>query len=391
MYYFIGMGLFYKTTSIEFQEFGEVFTETSFKNDMSSDRDYITVSNKPIDFLLKSSDNTYFRIKEGIAIVIVTNSLKNTPKAFVIHRVCHLKPNLYFNFVSLSNESVIEVLDFNESKSRHKIEEYSFGSLKPEVSVTSLLGSYYVVRGPNYIFPGETHNFWEITYIDDGELYTNVENIEYSLKPYNLLLYAPGQQHSVKTNKACSYLTLIFDMDISSEKAKKLKNKIFTVNQKEREYLLEINRLTKTDDFDNIDRIAALTQLLVCTLLSPQENKNQQVQTSMSQRYNNEFLSEIVLYIQEHIYEQLTVEDLCYEFALSRSSIQTLFKDNLDVLPKQYISDLKFAKAKQMMKESTYSLSQIAKFCGFSSIHYFSRKFKEKYGTTPSAYSKSIG
>ena len=99
----------------------------------------------------------------------------------------------------------------------------------------------------------------------------------------------------------------------------------------------------------------------------------------------------IALYIQENIYSQLNVEDICYHFSISRSTIQTLFLKNLNTTPKQYISDLKFAKAKQMIKDSTYSISEIARICGFSSIHYFSRVFKEKYGITPTSYAKSIG
>lgn len=385
------MGMFTKTTSIEFQEFGEVFSETSFKNEMSNDREYITVSDSHTSFLLKSNDNCYFRTKEGIAAVVVTKDPSEKPQTFIIHRVCHLNPNLYYNFISLSKESVIEVLEHNPRRNRIKIEEFKFNPIKPDLTIKSLLGSYFVVRGPNYVFPGETHNFWEITYIDDGELITEVEGTEYNLKPYNLLLYGPGQQHSVRTETSCSYLTLIFDMHIAEEKALQLINKVFVINQKEREILVEINRITKSGNFDDINKMVTLVQLLVCALLSPQDKNHQQVQTSMSQRYNDEFLSEIVLYIQENIYEPITVDDLCKKFALSRSSIQILFKENLDVLPKQYISDLKFAKAKQMMKDSTYSISQVAKLCGFSSIHYFSRKFKEKYGVTPSSYAKSIG
>ena len=110
----------------------------------------------------------------------------------------------------------------------------------------------------------------------------------------------------------------------------------------------------------------------------------------MQQRYQNELLSEIALYIQENIYSPITVEDICYKFAMSRSSIQALFKTNLDITPKQYISDLKFSKAKQMIKNSVYSISEISRMCGFSSIHYFSRKFKQKYGVTPTSYAKSI-
>ena len=54
------------------------------------------------------------------------------------------------------------------------------------------------------------------------------------------------------------------------------------------------------------------------------------------------------------------------------------------------VKDAKSPKAKQMIKNSTYSISEISRMCGFSSIHYFSRKFKEKYGVTPTSYAKSI-
>lgn len=385
------MGLFCKTTSIDFQEFGEVFTDTSLRNELANDREYISISGSSTNFLLVSNDETYFKVKEGIAAVIVTKDLNEKPKAFIIHRVCHLYPGLYYNFVSISNESVIEVIDYNPRRNRHKIEEYNFPALKSNIVINSVLGSYFVVRGPNYSFPGEIHNFWEITYMDNGELTTYINNKEYLLKDHNLLFFAPGEQHSCKTDNSCSYLTIVFDMNIDEADALKLKDKVFTINAKERDLLAEINRINNLSDIQSTNSFISTLQLLICELLKPETSRNSIVTTSMSQNYNNELLNEIVIYIGQNIYENITVEDLCYKFGLSRSSIQLLFKENLDVLPKQYISDLKFAKAKQMMKDSTYSISQVAKFCGFSSIHYFSRKFKEKYGVTPSSYAKSIG
>ena len=39
-------------------------------------------------------------------------------------------------------------------------------------------------------------------------------------------------------------------------------------------------------------------------------------------------------------------EDLCNKFSVSRSSLQTLFKNNLNISPKKYINDLKLSKSK---------------------------------------------
>lgn len=55
-----------------------------------------------------------------------------------------------------------------------------------------------------------------LTFIDNGELATTVDDEEYRLDEMDLILYAPGQFHTQKTGDAqsCSYLTILFDMDI---------------------------------------------------------------------------------------------------------------------------------------------------------------------------------
>jgi AraC-like DNA-binding protein len=78
------------------------------------------------------------------------------------------------------------------------------------------------------------------------------------------------------------------------------------------------------------------------------------------------------------------------KFSISRSSLQNLFRANLHISPKQYISNLKLSQAKQLIQEHTRTISEISDMLGFTSIHYFSRKFKLQYGVSPSDYSKSI-
>ncbi|MEG0743950.1 MAG: AraC family transcriptional regulator, partial [Erysipelotrichaceae bacterium] len=43
-----------------------------------------------------------------------------------------------------------------------------------------------------------------------------------------------------------------------------------------------------------------------------------------------------------------------------------------------------------LIKESLYTISEISSKLGFTSIHYFSRKFKQQFGITPSDYAKTI-
>ena len=92
----------------------------------------------------------------------------------------------------------------------------------------------------------------------------------------------------------------------------------------------------------------------------------------------------------QEILKQFTVEDLCMKFSISRSSLQNLFKSNIHITPKQYISNVKLNQAKIMIHEHNQTISEISDILGFTSIHYFSRKFKLQYGISPTDYAKSI-
>ena len=106
--------------------------------------------------------------------------------------------------------------------------------------------------------------------------------------------------------------------------------------------------------------------------------------------FENELMNEITSYIQKNIYEPISIEEICSHFSISRSTLQTLFKKNLDQAPKQYINEEKMARAQQMILEEKYPITEIALMLGFSSIHYFSRKFKKRFGLAPSEFSQSV-
>ena len=124
------------------------------------------------------------------------------------------------------------------------------------------------------------------------------------------------------------------------------------------------------------------------------DEKEQESQVStgnpMQEHYESTLLNEILVFINNNVYKSFTVEDLCLKFSISRSSLQNLFKTNIHITPKQYISTVKLNQAKIMIHEHNRTISEISDILGFTSIHYFSRKFKIQYGVSPTEYAKSI-
>lgn len=87
----------------------------------------------------------------------------------------------------------------------------------------------------------------------------------------------------------------------------------------------------------------------------------------------------------EHIYKMVK------KIGLSRSYFQTLFKSQIQATPKQYWNQIRINKAKDDLKNSPLSITEIADKYRFSSVHYFSKMFKEHTGETPSMFrSKNI-
>ena len=94
--------------------------------------------------------------------------------------------------------------------------------------------------------------------------------------------------------------------------------------------------------------------------------------------------------MESKIYEPLTVAEICQQFSMSRSSLQLLFKNAVGQSPKRFINDMKLEKSRQMLRENKYTVSEISLKLGYSSIHYFSNAFNQRYHISPSEYAKRI-
>lgn len=86
----------------------------------------------------------------------------------------------------------------------------------------------------------------------------------------------------------------------------------------------------------------------------------------------------------------LGAEDMAEALGVSRSALFEKCRALLGKAPTEYLRDLRFSRAAEMMAKSGYSISQIAYKTGFNDSHYFSKAFKKRFGVSPTEYRKSI-
>ncbi|MEY8257730.1 AraC family transcriptional regulator [Erysipelotrichaceae bacterium 66-17] len=383
--------MFSKTSSIEFLKYGEVFSSSTSQEPHKDHNHIITIENEKLTYFFQADTDIFIRSSEGITALVVTKDLSTSQfDEFVVHRVVKINSGVLFNFISLSTTSKIE-LAFPADTTIRTIfyrGEYKHQKIYPIIRVKELIAYFYNVRGPHYFFPGESDSNWEFTFVDNGELLSTVEDQTYKISSNQMMIYAPNQFHDQKTlEKATSYLTVIVDLDIGEENKEIISNKVFDLDRDSRQVL---DTFIRTDDSISpieYNKMILTIEKIVVNLLSQQTKPAQKMaNTPMQQKFEDELLNEIILYINENIYSPLYVEDLCERFAISRSSLQSLFRNYVYTAPKEYISNLKLEKSKVLIKESKYTISEIAYILGFSSIHYFSRRFKQKFGMSPTDY-----
>lgn len=75
---------------------------------------------------------------------------------------------------------------------------------------------------------------------------------------------------------------------------------------------------------------------------------------------------------------------------LSPSRFRHLFKQETGKTPAQYLKDLRLEKAERMLRMTFLSIKQILKQVGIASNAHFVRDFRRKYGTTPTAYRRTM-
>ena len=98
--------------------------------------------------------------------------------------------------------------------------------------------------------------------------------------------------------------------------------------------------------------------------------------------------AQIADYIRSHISEKITVSDLCRKFFLSKTGLYNLSFKNFGMGITEYIIKERFEKAKELIKTTDKSISNIAAELGYDDVNYFIRLFRSKEGMTPGAYRK---
>ena len=97
------------------------------------------------------------------------------------------------------------------------------------------------------------------------------------------------------------------------------------------------------------------------------------------------------IYLTENFAQAIDMYALAIKYGMSYALFGKLFKKITGKGPKKYLVDIRIDKARELLRHTELSVSEIAEKTGFTTIYFFSRLFKRWEGRTPLSYRKRLG
>lgn len=141
-----------------------------------------------------------------------------------------------------------------------------------------------------------------------------------------------------------------------------------------------IYELASSTDYIRDVRInEGLSSLLTC-IMEYSWHKN----TSHHHRKFN--IQNVKQFLDENYTKKITLDELSERYFINKYSLSRAFTDSFDISIISYVNHLRITHAKQLLRFSEKSIESISDECGFDTIYYFSRTFKQIEGISPSLY-----
>jgi len=291
-----------------------------------------------------------------------------------------------------------------------KYVKYPKINLDKVIEIEQIVSLFYFEYAKDFVFQGESHDFWEFLYVDKGQAEVMADTEGYQLEQGEIIFHKPNEFHSVWANGKIAPNLIVASFVCNSPAMKFFENKILKAGEQEKKILANLikertlcfnKRLNEfiTEKDKRPDEIFGAQQLIkiyleMLLITFIRNNTSVQNQDRVSfltrRRVEDDLVNRIICFMKENIDKHLTIDDFCEEFGLSRTRIKNLFREKLNTGIIQYFRHLKIEKAKELIREENYNFSEIADKLGFSSVHYFSSVFKKITDMTPSEYVISV-
>lgn len=279
-------------------------------------------------------------------------------------------------------------------------------------NIEKIITIFYMEFSKSFSYEGERHDFWEMVYVDKGEMICTADKNRFVLKSGEMTFHKPNEFHNLSGNDNVAPNVSIITFECKSRAMKNFEGKIFRLNAEEktllstlfeeglssfrlvdeRNPLLQQLEKISPSPFGSSQMTKNLLEIFLIKLCRNTDVLTKQMRQSyvidgVNIPYN---VKEILDYLQENVYGKVTISDVAKVVGKSESTVKQLFSLYRDNGIIKYYNSLKIKEARRLIREGNYNMTQIADMLHFDNPQYFSKCFKSFTHMTPSEYKASI-
>lgn len=287
---------------------------------------------------------------------------------------------------------------------------YSSIELQEDFSIRRIVSIHYFEYMNDFTFAGESHDFWEFLYVDKGQVLVTSDTKQLTLQAGDVIFHKPNEFHNVSADGVIAPNLVVISFECMSPAMDFFRNKILTIAEPERRLLAQII-IEARACFEEPFNDPYQEQLILKE--EPRFGAQQMIRLYLEQFFIHLFrrfsymehikppanlmpektdalYAGILDYFERNLDRFLTIETICRDNWISPSQLKALFRQRENCGVIEYFNALKIARAKELIRGRKMNFTQIADQLGYSSVHYFSRQFKQTTGMTPTEYTNSV-
>ena len=284
--------------------------------------------------------------------------------------------------------------------------------IQTEIAIAGFHSIYYFEFDIDFYHPPETHDFWELVYVDYGRINAIVDGVGCALSSGQVIFHQPMESHSHIGNGQDAGNVVVISFTCDSTIMSFFNRKIFTLEKNSQKILsLFLSEATKAlgsicgdyNDTSPLDFSHAplgstqlmqgyLAEFLFSLIRSNHTASITALEATIDSRQMAEssLVNSVIYYMQDNLDQAPSLSTLCECFSIGRTYLCQIFRAVTGDSPVDYWIGLKIREAKQLIREGNMNITQIADALGYSSIHHFTRRFKRVTGLSPTAYKGTI-
>lgn len=257
-----------------------------------------------------------------------------------------------------------------------------FVSAKPFIFHRDVLKR--VVQSANW------HEALEVLYCAEGSGFVVCNNNHHEVTAGDIIIVNSNYVHYTASNAEMILYCLIINKNFCLANNVDLNALRYTerIHDNQTIALFEtiIQESKNTDVYHKFSTTAAVQMLLFfltrqySSPISTLVKKNNSNDTSVKRIYT------VIQYIEDHLEQKITSEELASIVHLSKYHLLHEFKRVTNLTVSEIINILRCERAKEMLSNENDTASEIARKCGFDNYAYFSNVFKKNSGISPTEY-----